>query len=818
MQVNIRHIILIILLVLFSFNAQAQNFQLISHLSGIAIVGNNVVEVTSSATPCSSATCPAIGAYWAGRIHPTINYTDDFTYKFFNPVQHARINIYDIDIGDAIRFFVNGQHYQLDTSNLTLLSAPSSCQSCTDSFIHIDAAGDLVRLPQNAQQPIGSNPGCMQVDIIAPFIDSIKIVSDTTTPSRGSTDGFDFGISFLEDTMAYITHPYNDTAYCQGQQIAIPYFTSLQFNNGNTFSIQMSDASGSFSSPTTIGTHADTVGDTIMCTIPLNTPAGTGYKFRITSTSPVRTPYINDFDSIEIKATVAGFSASSNTPVCAGDTLHLTGTSTSTGISWFWAGVGSFSSTAEDTFIVNPTTAMSGDYILTATLNSSGCSLKDTVSVLVKANPNKPTTSSNAPLCAGGTLNLTGSSTTSGITYAWTGPGSYTSSVQNPSINNINAGASGDYICSATANGCSSKDTIAVVINPIPNKPTAASNSPLCAGQDLNLTASTITAATYAWWGPAAFSSTTQNPTRNNITTSYAGTYYVSATVNGCTSDTDSVAVLVNPDPKVNIVATPGNDVCAGQSVSFVAFTANAGSNPSFQWMLNGAPTASTTTSYTNNNLQSGDVVYCIMNATGNCSSTFTDTSNITTMTVSPVVTPSVSISSNPTLPVGPWTMVTFKATFANGGNSPTFQWKRNGQDVVGATSDTWGTAQLNNNDVISVVLYSQHKCAVPDTAVSNAIDVLIDLGVDDITGGSLQLYPNPNSGSFTIKGEVANNKTIDLTIINELGQTVHQTTIRPQHNTINQQININKELATGVYLLQLRTEDGVSTVKLHIQ
>lgn len=810
MQIRIQYIFTIIVVLLSMSSLNAQNFQQVSHY-GVNTVGTNLVTVSSSKTPTLYNYCTTFDPYFIPNTAKPYE-TKDYTFKFYEPVTHIRIKLTAYN-GQHFRIYVNGQLYTLKKSNLSpIATMASNCASCTDTAFKII----LNNTTLEANNVPTTYVNCVQLDIIEPIIDSIKIRRDTTNSAHGGVSIF--SVSFLDDTAAYINDTFNDTVFCPGQQFAVPYFTSKQFNNGNTFSIQMSDASGSFSSPTTIGTHADTVGDTIMCTIPLNTPVGTGYKFRIVGSSPARTSYANNPDSIEIKATVTGFSASSNSPVCTGDSIKLNGITTSTGVSWSWAGVGSFSSSAEDTFITNTTTAMSGDYILTATLNSSGCSLKDTVSVLVKALPNKPTTSSNAPLCAGGTLNLTGSSTTSGVTYSWAGPGSYTSSSQNPSINNISANASGDYICSATANGCSSKDTIAVIINPIPNKPTAGSNSPLCAGQDLNLTASTITGATYAWWGPAAFSSTTQNPTRNNITTGHAGTYYVSATVNGCTSDTDSVVVLVNPDPQVNIVATPGNDICAGQSVSFVAFTANAGTSPSFQWMLNGAPAGSTTTSYTNSNLQSGDVVYCIMNATGNCSSTFIDTSNITTMTVTPVVTPSVSISSNPTLPVGPWTMVTFNATVTNGGANPTFQWKRNGQDVVGATSDTWGTAQLNNNDVISVVLYSDHKCPVPDSAVSNAIDVLIDLGVEDIIGGSLQLYPNPNNGSFTIKGNVANNNIIDLTIINKLGQTVHQTTIHPQHNTINQQITINKELAAGVYLLQLRTEDGVSTMKLHIQ
>ncbi|MDQ0639298.1 hypothetical protein QF042_002863 [Pedobacter sp. W3I1] len=61
----------------------------------------------------------------------------------------------------------------------------------------------------------------------------------------------------------------------------------------------------------------------------------------------------------------------------------------------------------------------------------------------------------------------------------------------------------------------------------------AGSNSPVCAGTTLNLTATTVAGATYSWTGPNGFTSALQNP---NLTFSaaYAGIYTLQATIAGC--------------------------------------------------------------------------------------------------------------------------------------------------------------------------------------------------------------------------------------------------------------------------------------------
>jgi hypothetical protein len=82
----------------------------------------------------------------------------------------------------------------------------------------------------------------------------------------------------------------------------VPYGLTGPFDPGNVFIAQLSDANGSFASPTTIGTVISNMDGTIACTIPANTPPGNGYRIRVNSTSPAVT---GEDNSIDIAITAA---------------------------------------------------------------------------------------------------------------------------------------------------------------------------------------------------------------------------------------------------------------------------------------------------------------------------------------------------------------------------------------------------------------------------------------------------------------------------------------------------------------------------------
>ncbi|MBW7914931.1 MAG: hypothetical protein H3C54_14790, partial [Taibaiella sp.] len=668
-------LLLIISLAVIAISSNAQVLHHINHGAGTQTYGQTDVTVTATGNFYYNNVCFS-NSYWIGRGPVVPPGTEDYKFSFSVPTDHIQVIISGSNTGERFRFKINNQDYILKSNELFAAPSPiSPCVCGPDTVFHIDSVG---RLAHTGFYSL-SQQSCIMVEVFYPGISALEILYDSYLSNQQSTGGSFLTPFFEEDTTVFIQQPYTDTVKCPGDSLALVYSTNFRFNNNNTFTAQLSNAGGSFANPVNIGSRADTTGDTIWCKIPENIPSGNGYRIRIVSSSPADTSLDNQVN-IRIKAAPANISNSSNSPVCTGDTLHLTGNSSSSGITWAWTGPGSFSSSAKDTFIANAQLADSGKYILKATLNSTGCSLYDTSTVEMRPTPTKPTAGSNSPVCETLPLTLTSSSGTTGVSYSWQGPGSYSSTTQNPTVTtSASSTHAGDYISTATLNGCSSRDTTTVVILPKPAKPTAgASNSPLCQKQDLQLTASTVTGASYAWYGPSAFTANTQNPVRANIQMGDAGAYYVYATVSGCVSDTDSVVVTINTDPFVNIFPTPGATICSGQQVIFTAVPTNGG-NTSYNWLVNGIATGSTGTTYSTTTLNNGDAVSCAMTSTGTCATPFIDTSNAITMTVQPILTPTVTMTADKMPPWNGGLTVTFTATPTHGGANPEYQWKRNG-------------------------------------------------------------------------------------------------------------------------------------------
>ncbi|MBW7912939.1 MAG: T9SS type A sorting domain-containing protein [Taibaiella sp.] len=467
-----------------------------------------------------------------------------------------------------------------------------------------------------------------------------------------------------------------------------------------------------------------------------------------------------DTFQVQVKPTPANVVASANTPLCAGDTLKLNASSSTSGLSWTWAGPGSYSVSTQNPVRLNTTTAMSGDYIVTADLN--GCTAKDTVTVTVQPQPNAVTLSTSSPGCSGDTLYLNSTTSSTGASYNWVGPNSFSANTQNSYIANSTTAATGWYRMTAGLNGCSYKDSIYATINQTPTLPNISYNSPLCVGETLNL--STNATGNYYWKGAGNFTSNQQNPARTNMQFGDTGSYSLVVTVSGCSSDTAYTNIAINPLPFVAIAASPGATICNGQQVQFTAYPNLHGGTPAYQWYVNGIAAGNTTTVFNTSTLNNGDIVRCDMTETTKCSSPMTDASNDITITVQPILSPTVTINADNMPPWNGGLTVTFTATPTHGGSNPTYQWKRNGQDVVGATGPTWGVIvnALNPNEDICVVLKSSYECAVPDTAMSNCITTAFT-GIGDIVNNkNIKIYPNPVKGVLHTEG-VETGSTIEL-------------------------------------------------------
>ena len=74
---------------------------------------------------------------------------------------------------------------------------------------------------------------------------------------------------------------------CEGETITVGFQAAGTFNNGNSFTAQLSDKNGSFGTPLTIGNLSGTASGSIICIIPGGLVQGTGYRVRVVSSNPV---------------------------------------------------------------------------------------------------------------------------------------------------------------------------------------------------------------------------------------------------------------------------------------------------------------------------------------------------------------------------------------------------------------------------------------------------------------------------------------------------------------------------------------------------
>ena len=173
---------------------------------------------------------------------------------------------------------------------------------------------------------------------------------------------------------------------------------------------------------------------------------------------------------------------------CVGQAASFSVVASGTGLTYQWKkdGLAISGATAASYSIAAVSVADAGSYSVDVT----GCSTtvaSSAVALSVNANPTAVATS-NGPLCANANLTLTGTSDI-GTTFAWTGPNSFTSTAQSPTISSVTTAASGTYTFSATSNGCSTSGTVTVTVNPVPTSVTSSSNSAsVCDGTSVNLT------------------------------------------------------------------------------------------------------------------------------------------------------------------------------------------------------------------------------------------------------------------------------------------------------------------------------------------
>lgn len=179
------------------------------------------------------------------------------------------------------------------------------------------------------------------------------------------------------------------TDLCSTDTFNVYFNASVSFSSSNIFNVQLSDASGSFTSPTIIGTLSGTIPDTIPVVIPASIPPGTGYRIRVVSSSPAAIGADNGQDlALHTSVTPSVAITASDTNICAGDIVTFEATGLNTGDSpvWIWRVNGIIAGPGGATVNYAPT---DGDIISCSLVSNAICSKPDTVTstgIAIKVN------------------------------------------------------------------------------------------------------------------------------------------------------------------------------------------------------------------------------------------------------------------------------------------------------------------------------------------------------------------------------------------------------------------------------------------------
>ena len=215
--------------------------------------------------------------------------------------------------------------------------------------------------------------------------------------------------------------------------------------------------------------------------------------------------------------------------VCPGTSITLD--ATTPGGSYLW-------STGETSSSI--TTSTPGNYSVTVTVN--GCSTAD---AMVLSNHTLPVFDLGADqtLCTG-LSTASFSANVAGASYLWS-TGSTSSSLQT-----TNAGI---YWLDVSTNGCTVRDSVEVIVTPLPIV-SLGNDLSICPGTQTLLDATTAGATSYLWSNGATTPTVTVGP----------GNYSVQVTANGCPG-TDAIDIGNFSAPTVDL--GPDTDLCPGDDL-----------------------------------------------------------------------------------------------------------------------------------------------------------------------------------------------------------------------------------------------------------
>ncbi len=262
--------------------------------------------------------------------------------------------------------------------------------------------------------------------------------------------------------------------------------------------------------------------------------------------------------------------------------------------------------------------------------------------------------------------------------------------------------------------------------------------------------------------------------------------------------------------------------LCSSTPVTLTATVTPVVGIPSFDWELFGSYIGSGNP-YTYNPTH-GDFITCVMTVSGACVTPSVVSKDVT-LNVWPQGGPVVVMTyTQPDTAAYMGEVYTFYTTVTFGGPSPTYQWYVNNVPVGGANGPVFTTHIYDENDSVYCVVNGNSPCDAGSYVGTSNSTIIYGQGwlsVGAVRGGrdDFSLFPNPNTGSFTLSGTMnaTQDKEVSLEVTDMLGRTVYTGTTLPQNGTVRAEIKLGTE-AAGSYLLRVNTETGTQAFHFVVQ
>lgn len=454
--------------------------------------------------------------------------------------------------------------------------------------------------------------------------------------------------------------------------------------------------------------------------------------------------------SVIVNQDIAQPSAAANAPTpisCADPQVLLSGSGSSTGpnFTYLWTGPGIVSG---DDLLNGCTVNQPGQYVLTVTNNTNGCTATATATVTQDGSTPVAAAAANAPGsldCDTPTLilNSTGSSTGPGISYAWTTMDGQFAGPTTGATATIDDG--GTYLLTVTNSvGCTATASVTVAADFA--TPTVGIASPIpvinCLADSVQLDASQSSSGSgfgLVW--------ATQNGnilSGSNMLMPWVGsagiyTLTITNSANGCTASA-SATVTANTTPPIAQAGPNATLDCSGTAINLDGNGSSSGPNFTYQWTTAGGNIVSDDTTLSPEVNGVGQYFLMVENAANGC------TAIDSVMVGQDVNAPTVVIAPPASLDCDT-DEITLDATGSSSGANITLTW--NGPSFVGGQNTLMPT--VNAPGIYQLILLNQTNNCVANASVTVAIDTVApvaDAGAAPVLDCSVQSGTLDGSGS----------------------------------------------------------------------